>query len=197
MKMKLLLILSLLLLAGGAFAVMAGNRGSRIPAAGSPPPAPVAAVNHKDADMNIDSQLTDEQLAEARQRLSPEQYNVCFLRGTEPPGSGAYEKLFDPGMYRCAVCGAELFSSDTKYDSHSGWPAFWDTLDKSKLTLLTDYDLGYARTEVRCAKCGAHLGHVFDDGPQPSGQRYCINSVALEFVPDAQDAAASEPAPAK
>lgn len=132
----------------------------------------------------VEEKLTPEQLAEAKKKLSDEQYNVCFLRGTEPPGSGKYEHTFDPGTYHCAVCGTELFKSDTKYDSHSGWPAFWDTADKSKLELLTDNDLGYPRTEVRCKKCGAHLGHVFDDGPKPTGQRYCINSVALEFVPD-------------
>lgn len=136
----------------------------------------------KDNAMKIN--LTPEQIEEAKQRLSPEQYNICFLQGTEPSGSGEYEKLFDPGAYHCAVCGAELFKSDTKYDSHSGWPAFWDSADPSRLTLHSDNKLVHPRIEVRCAKCGAHLGHVFDDGPKPTGKRYCINSLALEFVPD-------------
>jgi peptide-methionine (R)-S-oxide reductase len=134
--------------------------------------------------ISVEPKLTPEQLAVAKRQLTPEQYNVCFLRGTEPPGSGKYEKLFDPGTYHCAVCGTELFTSETKYDSHSGWPAFWDAADTSRLQLLTDHDLGYPRTEVRCKKCGAHLGHVFEDGPKPTGLRYCINSAALEFVPD-------------
>jgi peptide-methionine (R)-S-oxide reductase len=141
-------------------------------------------VASKTEDKAVEPELTPEQMAEAKKKLTAEQYNVCFLRGTEPPGSGKYEHTFDPGTYHCAVCGTELFKSDTKYDSHSGWPAFWDAADKSKLVFITDNDLGYPRTEVRCKKCGAHLGHVFEDGPKPTGQRYCINSVALEFVPD-------------
>ena len=118
---------------------------------------------------------------EAKAKLTPEQYDVCFLAGTEPPGSGKYEHFFEPGMYHCAVCGKQLFSSETKYDSHSGWPAFWDAADAKNIQQLADDRLGMRRTEVRCANCGAHLGHVFDDGPEPSGKRYCINSLALEF----------------
>ena len=125
---------------------------------------------------------------EAKEELTPEQYRVCYLKGTEPPGSGKYNKHYEPGMYHCAVCDAPLFSSETKYDSGSGWPAFWDADDDDRLIQDTDYDLGYPRTEIRCKECGAHLGHVFDDGPPPTGQRYCINSVALEFIPQATSA---------
>jgi peptide-methionine (R)-S-oxide reductase len=116
-------------------------------------------------------------------KLTEEQYNVCFLAGTEPPGSGKYNKHFEPGAYHCVACGQHLFDSDTKYDSGSGWPAFWDIAREGSISEHEDVSLGMRRIEVRCSNCGAHLGHVFDDGPEPTGLRYCINSVALEFVP--------------
>ncbi|MBI2587619.1 peptide-methionine (R)-S-oxide reductase MsrB [Candidatus Amesbacteria bacterium] len=112
-------------------------------------------------------------------KLTPEQYNICFLKGTEPPGSGKYNHHFQPGSYHCVVCGQKLFDSDTKYDSKTGWPAFWDTMPQSVKTAPDGN-----RTEVMCSNCGAHLGHVFADGPKDkSGQRYCINSLALDFKP--------------
>lgn len=121
-------------------------------------------------------------LDEAKKKLTKEQYNVCFLKGTEPPGSGKYLHNKESGVYLCAVCGQELFKSDTKYDSGTGWPSFWDMADSTAVKKETDNTLGMVRTEVLCSKCDSHLGHVFTDGPkETTGLRYCINSLSLEF----------------
>ena len=119
--------------------------------------------------------------AQWRQELSPEQYRVLREKGTEAPFSGEYDHTFEPGTYHCAGCGAELFASDAKYDSGCGWPAFSAPASGQAIDEETDTTYGMVRTEVMCAACGGHLGHVFPDGPQPTGLRYCINSAALKL----------------
>ena len=116
-----------------------------------------------------------------RAELTPEQFYVLRQKGTEPAFSGEYDHLFEQGSYRCAGCGTELFSAETKYDSGCGWPAFYAPARDEVIAEETDTSYGMVRTEVMCAACGGHLGHVFPDGPAPTGQRYCINSAALRF----------------
>lgn len=118
---------------------------------------------------------------EWRERLSDEAYRVLREQGTEAPFSGEYVHVDEDGVFRCAGCGAELFSTVQKYDSDCGWPSFWAPADAEGVETRPDHSHGMERTEVVCATCGGHLGHVFEDGPEPTGKRYCINSVALQF----------------
>jgi peptide-methionine (R)-S-oxide reductase len=141
--------------------------------------ATVAQADPQDPERR--SELTDE---EWRRKLTPEQYRVLRRKGTEPPFSGRYDGEKTPGTYTCAGCGAPLFRSEAKYESGSGWPSFFEPAQADRVRTERDHSLGMERTEVLCAACGGHLGHVFTDGPAPTGLRYCINSASLELDAD-------------
>lgn len=132
-------------------------------------------------------------LAEWETMLTPIQFSVARLKDTEPPFSGAYHDLHNRGIYRCACCGTDLFSSETKYESGTGWPSFSEPVHRMNVKFMKDLKHGMVRTEVLCARCDAHLGHVFDDGLPPAGTRYCMNSASLTFIPGDALESAREP----
>lgn len=157
----------------------------RAPQGGAAPPAgwhPGAMTDPKEIPLE-ELPTTEEGW---RERLDPLQFEVARRGGTERAFTGIYWDTKDPGIYRCVACKQALFSSDTKYDSGTGWPSFWKPLREDAVRFVTDTSHGMVRTEVRCARCGSHLGHVFEDGPQPTGLRYCMNSASLDLDRDAE-----------
>ncbi|MFQ5967804.1 MAG: peptide-methionine (R)-S-oxide reductase MsrB [Acidimicrobiia bacterium] len=122
--------------------------------------------------------------AEWRAKLSPDEYRILREAGTEPAFTGKYWRSKTPGTYLCRGCGEALFRSNTKYESGTGWPSFWEPIEQDRVSRESDQSFGMVRTEVNCGRCGSHLGHVFTDGPRPTGLRYCINSASLELKPD-------------
>jgi len=150
----------------------------------TPPESNSVSVT-KEPMMESEKEAHDPQMPQTerewKKKLTHEEYSILRKKGTERPFTGEYDEFFEPGLYQCAGCGNELFVSDAKYNSGCGWPAFSAPADQTAVTESRDTSLGRVRTEITCSKCGGHLGHVFNDGPDPTGLRYCINSAALNF----------------
>ena len=140
-----------------------------------------SACSQTQKQTNMENLQVNKSEEEWKKQLTPEQYEVLRLKGTERAFTGKFESKWDSGIYVCAACGNELFNSNSKFDAGCGWPSFYEALDKSKVIEKKDISHGMVRIEIMCANCGGHLGHVFDDGPKPTGLRYCINSVSLDF----------------
>lgn len=159
---KIIRIILMLILAGGVLVSLFGK----------------GSAEEEDMEAEWDIELTEE---EWKEKLSPEEYHVLREKGTERAFSGEYYYLKDDGVFHCAACGNPLFTSDAKYESGTGWPSFWEPVSEGSVRVFEDFSHGMQRSEVVCGSCGSHLGHVFQDGPEPTGLRYCINSVSLDF----------------